>query len=98
MKCVSVFVCDRQSYCKPCCFMTTDKEAAKAHEAAHLNLTVEEYDHWLELHDTAVAAGRALACGSNENTRAAFDAAIDKISKFSHAHPALETENEPFVF
>lgn len=55
-------------------------------EASHMGLTVEEKHTWDALKSSAKYLGSVVSTTNNEQTRAAYDDAIEKLVSFEQSH------------
>lgn len=78
-----------------CTFCTTDYEAAKAHEATHRGVTVQEYDKWLQLYKDVQDAGKNREI--DDAHRSTFEQACALLHEFEEQHPAVSSVI-PFEF
>lgn len=78
-----------------CTFCTTNYEAAKAHEAAHRGMTVQEYDEWLRLYKEVQDAGKNREI--DDAHKSTFEQACALLLEFEEQHPAVSSVI-PFEF
>lgn len=76
-----------QMYVCECCGKESkDCEVIEACEAAHFGLTVKEKHEWDALKSSARYFGSVVMTNNNENTRATYDNAIEKLIAFEQLH------------
>ena len=76
--------------CETCGYESKSVDDMETHEAGHLGLTVSELHEYRALKSFAEYTGSVLYCTNNENTRAAFDKAIEDLVAFENAHNIKE--------
>lgn len=80
MRMYKVYVCE-------CCGKgSLSHDAIEVCEAAHMGLTVEEKHNWDALKSAAKYFGNIWSTTNNEQTRTAYDNAIEKLVSFEQAH------------
>lgn len=91
MRMYQVYVCEH------CGKESLSHDAIEECEAAHMGLTVEEKHTWDALKSAAKYFGSVLSITNNEQTRTAYDNAIEKLVSFERLHriPSLTTRLKP---
>ncbi len=80
MKMYQLYVCE-------CCGKESrDVSEIERCEAAHMGLSVEEKHSWDSLKSAARYFGNIVSATNNEQTRAAYDKAIDRLVSFKQTH------------
>lgn len=80
MKMYQMYVCE-------CCGKESKNcKVIEACEAAHFGLTVEEKHSWDALKSSAKYFGSVVMTRNNDETRAAYDSAIEKLVAFEQLH------------
>lgn len=80
MKIYQVYVCEH------CGKESLNHDAIEECEAAHMGLTVAEKHAWDALKSAAKYFGSVVSTTNNEQTRAAYDNAIEKLVAFEQSH------------
>ena len=72
--------------CEKCKKRSLDREEIMKCEASHYGLTIAEKQEWDKLKDNCRIAGSVVGRTNNEETREAFDNAIEKCIQFERKH------------
>ena len=80
--------------CEVCKRRSENCEDILACEAAHKNLSVSENQEYDLLKRRVISAGYEVSFRANDNTRKAFDEAIDELLKFEKKHGIGGKTNE----
>lgn len=80
MRVYQVYVCEKCGKESRCC------EEIEVCEAFHMGLTVAEKHTWDALKSSAEYFGSIVLNRNNEQTRAAYDEAIEKLVQFEQSH------------
>jgi len=80
MKQYTVYVCEI------CGLENINYDYMRAHEAAHLGLTVEEMETYQALKASAAHMGSVIASKNNEETQSHYDEAVEKLVAFEQLH------------
>lgn len=76
--------------CENCGIKSKDRNEIIKCEAAHLNLSEEEYHQWEELKQDVRYASHIVSTCKNEQTDKEFDDAIEKLMEFEKLHEIKE--------
>ena len=86
-------------YCCDFCATEFDTlEKCHRHEAAHFNLSYEEFLLWKTYCREAAHAGKAFGTSHNRTTEAKFDAAVKTLVDFEEKYSLLNIERKPSDF
>lgn len=80
MRMYQVYVCEKCGKESRCC------EEIEVCEAAHMGLSVTEKHSWDALKSAARYFGSVVLTTNNEQTRAAYDDAVEKLVSFEQSH------------
>lgn len=72
--------------CENCGKVSEDREDILKCEASHYGLSVAEKQEWDSLKEDCRVAGIRVSITNNDDTRKAFDNAIDKCMQFEKLH------------
>lgn len=78
--------------CEKCGKKSKDKTEIIKCEAAHLNLSEEEYRQWEELKQNVRYASHIVSTCKNEQTDKEFDEAIAELMEFEKSHGIEENQ------
>lgn len=76
--------------CEFCNFQSENKEEIYKHESSHFSLTPDEYNKWRKLCLDIESKSSNLLDHNNENTRKAYDDAIDELIAFELQYNLLD--------
>lgn len=80
MRMYQVYVCEH------CGKESLNHDEIEACEASHMGLTVKEKHTWDALKSAARYFGSVVSTTNNEQTRAAYDNAVEKLISFEQSH------------